>query len=284
MYFEFEKRTVPFLVEPNFTEATPIPHIHPHIELIYLVEGEMHATADANTQILHPGELYLSFPNQVHYYDATPIFGVLMIVDPELFPDLLDIFTTKVPEKPIVSADRLPEDIHRRLLDICSAVRSGGKLQRIAAQSYLQGILAEALGQMTLVKRKHNRDSVREILLYCLENYKKPLTLEMLGKQLHLSKYHISHVFTQRLHLSFPEFINGLRVESACRRLDKGHNVTEVAYAAGFSSIRSFNRNFERVMGVSPSQYKKQVTAAQNAAKAAEKPAIEGSEKKDEKT
>ncbi len=128
-------------------------------------------------------------------------------------------------------------------------------------------MLAEVLGQMTLLKRRHNRDSVREILLYCLENYKKLLTLEMLAKQLHLSTYHFSHVFT-------------LRVESGCRRLDKGRNVTEVAYGAGFSSIRSFNRNFERAMGVSPSRYKK----AQNAAKAAEKPAIEGSEQKSEKT
>ena len=268
MYFKFEKRTVPFLVEPNFREASPIPHIHTHIELIYLVEGEIHATADDCTQMMHPGELYLSFPNQVHYYDATPVFGVVIIVDPELFPDLLDIFANKVPECPVVSADRLPEDVYRQLLHICSAVKSGDKLQRVAAQSYLQGLLAEVLGQMTLVDRKNNRDSVREILLYCLENYKKPLTLDGLAKELHLSKYYISHVFTQRLNLSFPEFINGLRVESACRRLDKGQPVTEVAFEAGFNSIRSFNRNFERVMGVAPSQYKKQVTAAQKAKKA----------------
>lgn len=274
MYFEFEKRTVPFLVEPNFTEATPIPHIHQHIELIYLVEGEIHATADANTQILHPGELYLSFPNQVHYYDPTPIFGILLIVDPQLFPDLLDIFNNKVPESPILGVDQLPEDIRHRLLVICKAARSAEKLHRIAAQSYMQGLLAELLGEMKLVERKNTQDSVRKILLYCLENYKTPLTLDVLSKQLHLSKYYISHMFTERLNLSFPEFINGLRVESACRRLDKGHSVTDAAYEAGFSSIRSFNRNFERVMGVSPSRYKKQVTAAQNAAKAAETPAI----------
>ncbi len=83
MYFEFETCTVPFLVELNFGEVSPIPHINPHIELIYMVEGELRTTADANTQILRPGEL---------------------------FPDLLDI---------------------------CLAVRSRGKLQRIAAQSYL---------------------------------------------------------------------------------------------------------------------------------------------------
>ncbi len=264
MYFEFEKRTVPFLVGPNFREASPIPHIHPHIELIYMVEGEIHATADSCTQMLRSGELYLAFPNQVHYYDPTPISGVVMIVDPELFPDLLEIFKNKVPEKPVVGADRLPEDIHRLLLKICAEVKSGDKMQRVAAQSYLQGLIAEVLGQMTLVERKNSRDSVREILLYCLENYKQPLTLDMMAKHLHLSKYYISHVFTERLNLSFPEFINGLRVESACRRLDKGHSVTEVAFAAGFNSIRSFNRNFERVMGVSPSRYKKQAAATQN--------------------
>lgn len=272
MYFEFEKRTVPFLVEPNFTDATPIPHIHPHIELIYMVEGAFSVTADNCTQMLRPGELYLSFPNQVHYYDPTPIFGVLLIVDPQLFPDLLDVFSNKVPERPVVSADRLPEGIHQMLLKICAQAKSADKLQRVAAQSYLQGLLAEVLGQMTLVDRKNDRDSVREILLYCLEHYKKPLTLDMIAEQLHLSKYYISHVFTERINLSFPEFINGLRVESACRRLDKGHSVTDAAFEAGFNSIRSFNRNFERVMGVPPSRYKKQVTAAQKPEKSAENP------------
>ena len=272
MYFQFEKRTVPFLVEPNFTEATPIPHIHPHIELIYMVDGAIQATADGCTQMLRSGELYLSFPNQVHYYDPTPISGVLLIVAPELFPDLLDIFTNKVPENPILRADQLPEDIYHRLLVICKAARSAEKLQRVAAQSYMQGLLAELLGQMKLVERKNTQDSVRKILLYCLENYKTPLTLDMLAEQLHLSKYYISHVFTERLNLSFPEFINGLRVESACRRLDKGQSVTEVAFAAGFSSIRSFNRNFERVMGVSPSRYKKQIATSSNAGKGKENP------------
>jgi len=262
MYFQFEKRTVPFLVGPNFREASPIPHIHPHIELIYIVEGEIHATADSCTQMLRSGELYLAFPNQVHYYDPTPISGVVMIVDPQLFPDLLDIFTSKVPENPVLRADQLPEDIHHRLLVICKAAKSQSKLQRIAAQSYMQGLLAELLGQMKLVERRNTQDSVRRILLYCLEHYKTPLTLDILAEQLHLSKYYISHVFTERLNLSFPDFINGLRVESACRRLDRGYNVTDAAFEAGFNSIRSFNRNFERVMGVPPSRYKKQARQA----------------------
>ncbi|MBE6956966.1 MAG: AraC family transcriptional regulator, partial [Ruminococcaceae bacterium] len=106
-------------------------------------------------------------------------------------------------------------------------------------------------------------------------------TLDILAEQLHLSKYYISHVFTERLNLSFPDFINGLRVESACRRLDRGYSVTDAAFEAGFNSIRSFNRNFERVKGVAPSEYKKQV---RNAAKPPETQQDDEPEEKAEKT
>ena len=77
----------------------------------------------------------------------------------------------------------------------------------------------------------------------------------MLARELHLSGDYISHVFSDRLGIHFPDFINRLRVEQACQHLAKGCSMTEVAFASGVSSIRSFNRNFKQIMRVSPSVY-----------------------------
>ena len=122
----------------------------------------------------------------------------------------------------------------------------------------MQGLLAELIDKMSLQVIDNNHDSVRDVLVYCLENYKSPISLDILSQELHLSKFYLSHIFTDRLKISFTDFINGLRLESACRRLDKGMEITDAAFEAGFNSLRSFNRNFKRNMGITPSEYVKQ--------------------------
>jgi YesN/AraC family two-component response regulator len=91
-----------------------------------------------------------------------------------------------------------------------------------------------------------------------MENYTEPLTLDTLARDLHLNKYYISHMFQKRMETGFSEFVNYLRIEHACEMLSKDRSVTEVAYASGFSSIRSFNRIFANKMGMPPTQYVKQ--------------------------
>lgn len=258
MYYTFEKRKTPFAARECVWTLSPIPHIHPHLELIYLTEGSGYAIADNHTEILNPGDLYFAFPNQIHYYEAVPVNGILVIVAPELFPDLMEIFVSKLPESPIIRKECLPKDIYSQLQKICDYNSSTDKLGKISANGYLQGLLAELLKNMTLINVESSHDSVRDILIYCLENYKEPLSLAHLAQELHLSKYYISHIFSDRLHISFTDFINGLRIESACRRLDKGNDITDVAFESGFSSIRSFNRNFKHSTGITPSEYVKQ--------------------------
>ena len=56
----------------------------------------------------------------------------------------------------------------------------------------------------------------------------------------------------------FIKHIGNLRVNYACDLLETNSSVTEVAMASGFSSIRTFNRVFLRVMGMTPREYLKQ--------------------------
>jgi YesN/AraC family two-component response regulator len=110
---------------------------------------------------------------------------------------------------------------------------------------------------MTLVPNPSSQDSIKEVLHYCLEHYTEPLTLDSISEALHLNKYYISHMFKERMHLSFSNFLNGMRTEHACTLLEKGESITEAAFSSGFSSIRNFNRIFAQNMGLTPSEYSK---------------------------
>lgn len=255
MSYTFEQRPTAFHAGNQFKNLWVVPHLHTHIELIYLLEGEGTVNVDRQTQIIGPGDLFLSFPNQVHNFHVDPAKGVIFIVTPDLFPDLKDVFFGRVPVRPVIEKDRLPDGVADRVAEIFRCATAEDRLRNIEANGLLQALLAQLLGIMELTDVDSSCDSVRKVLEFCSEHYREPLTLQMLAQQLHLSGDYISHMFSERLGIHFPDFINRLRVEQACRLLSGGCSMTEAAFNAGFGSIRSFNRNFKQVMGVSPTEY-----------------------------
>ena len=85
------------------------------------------------------------------------------------------------------------------------------------------------------------------------------ITLGSLAKDLNINPNHLSQVINTYEEKSFYDFINFKRIEEFKRIavLPKNQNYTllSLAYECGFNSKTSFNRNFKRVTGLSPSKY-----------------------------
>lgn len=256
MQYCFENRNIPLHVNQIHFLA-PLPHLHAHLELIYLTKGTSMAYADGACFLLEPGSFFLAFPNQIHFYhDQEAIEGYIMILDSHLFPDFKEILRTKVPASPIITLTHTPAESIKRLDTIFRHYKSEAPLDQAIARGYLLALLAELLSAATLLNAPADYDQVKTLLLYCSEHYTEPLSLDALSQALHLNKYYISHIFSRKLHVSFSDFINGLRVDHACTHLKKGLSITEVAFASGFSSIRTFNRVFLQQTGMTPREYR----------------------------
>ena len=58
--------------------------------------------------------------------------------------------------------------------------------------------------------------------------------------------------------MNFCDYINSLRLVDAVNMLgNENASITEIAYASGFSTLRTFNRAFLKYYGVTPSEYKR---------------------------
>ena len=102
------------------------------------------------------------------------------------------------------------------------------------------------------------RELLRHVLNYCTENLSSDLQLDTVSKSTGVGKYHISHLFQMALGMGFHEYVNTLRVKEAARLLrDSDLSITEIAFQAGFSCTRTFNRAFQKQFGLSPREYRK---------------------------
>ena len=106
-------------------------------------------------------------------------------------------------------------------------------------------------------KKDDNLDMVSSVLSYCAENYKYNISLDEMAKKLHVSKYYISRLFSDKIKISLSNYINMLRVNDAKERLIKtADSVTEIGSKVGYNTIRSFNRAFLAHTGVQPREFR----------------------------
>lgn len=253
--YHIQKRTQDFYTRP-LKGLSPLPHIHSHLELIYLTEGCSIATYGTQQFLLEKGDLFLAFPNQIHYYhDQVPPAGYLVIFSPDLYGELKELFYSQIPISPVIKSHQLSTDAKDILVKLYAKIGSDLSFDQIVAKGCLLSLIGYILPSMDFLPSNSDQDSVKELLKYCSTHYTEPLTLDSVSKALYLNKYYISHIFKERMNLSFTDFINRMRTEHACNLLKMGANITEVAFASGFSSIRNFNRVFALNMGMTPREY-----------------------------
>ena len=257
MFYNIENRNLPFTCH-HVSRLLPQPHIHSHLELIYMIDGTSKVFSDNQMYELNSGDLFLSFPNQIHFYHSThSLNAYLVIFASDYIKEFKDLLQTKTPIVPIIHANRLLQNIGSRLAKMEESLKSSESFQNLVAKGELLSLLAEILPCFSLQERGGDSDSVKRILTYCIKHYQEPLSLEKLSRELYLNKYYISHVFTERFGINYKDFINQLRVEYACELLESNASMTDIAFTSGFTSIRTFNRAFSKHAGISPREYLK---------------------------
>ncbi|MBU2887851.1 AraC family transcriptional regulator [Gilvimarinus agarilyticus] len=88
------------------------------------------------------------------------------------------------------------------------------------------------------------------------------LNIEEFSNQINLPARDVSGVINKHFGTNFFEFMNSYRVEEAKRLLlDPAHKhltILDILLQAGFNSKSAFHRFFKRLVGISPSEYRKQ--------------------------
>ncbi|MBE6694740.1 MAG: AraC family transcriptional regulator [Ruminococcaceae bacterium] len=282
----YEKRLNDFFCNDYLTRENASlacnPHLHHHIEFVFLTRGSTVCHVDTETYTLREGDFLIVFPNQIHsFVSSGPENYLLFIVNPDLTPELEQQFGQFLPKTPVlrrVDRDERLVSLMRNLalfdtrkqnartFEVEGDVREWKRFQDIARKGALLAFFGEVFSRLEwrdVSSANSDNRALRMIVKYCTKNFHKEMSLASLEEELHLSRYYISHIFSSRIGVRFNDYINSLRIAEACKYLRMSDlSITEISDLVGFRTPRTFNRAFNKQMNTSPKNYRDGTAAA----------------------
>lgn len=129
---------------------------------------------------------------------------------------------------------------------------------------YSYQIMNHILGLLfycTTFNRMHIKEkeySIDQSVQFMLESLEKNLTLNDLALHSKLSASHYSFLFKKHTGVAPMNYFIGLKIQKACSYLDVSeYRIGEISELLGFKDAFYFSRIFHKIMGMSPSEYRK---------------------------
>lgn len=241
-------------------------HLHPQLELFFVLSGETSVTVRRETRTLGPGSLAVIFPNQIHSYTALSkeSRAALVVCDLSLAGGFSDTLLLWHPADPFLPPEALHPNVAFAVGELTAEKRGDG--DRAVCSALMQLVLARALPQLSLHRNRaaDHSELTYQIAQYVAAHFREPLTLDALARALGVSRFHLSHVFSEKIGQGFSAYLASIRVDCARTLLaDTNRSVTEVAAEAGFESQRSFFRAFGARCGMTPLAYRRRAQGTQ---------------------
>lgn len=98
---------------------------------------------------------------------------------------------------------------------------------------------------------------------YIQSSFNESPDVNIIAAKVNLSTPAFCRYFRKQTNMTFTDFVNQYRISQAKTHLLNGKNVTETAYAVGFSSISHFSQLFKAIAGDNPSGFKKRYLRSQ---------------------
>ncbi len=242
-----------FIVERKQNFSFPL-HLHRHYELILVTEGEMLVQLDGETFSVQKGQGVFILSNQPHAL-KTPFYSkhTLFIFSPELVRQFSEQIKNKYPETSCFQTEKffLPT-LAETICPTTDIITVKGFLY------YVCGCFLTSVSFLPGTKRNSPQlQLLQDISNYIDLHFHENCSLRQLAKELGYEYSYLSKLFASHFAVNFTSFVAQVRINHACSMLlSTNSKILDIALACGYQSLRSFNRNFHDLTGMTPKEYR----------------------------
>ena len=237
-----------------YKDTTWESHFHKNLELIYVLKGNVNCSINGKQYTLSAGDYGLCLSYDIHSYApaADSLYWVLVFSE-----DFISFLSNTLRGKHANGFSfRCKDSVNTYLLNKLIHNNSPSVL---TLKSCLYAVIETFLESVDLVETKSwQAEHIAAITDFIQQNHTSKLTLSDVATQLGYEYNYTSRFFKNTFNMSFPDFVNIYRLETALNFLETSDkSITDVAIESGFQSMRNFNSYFKKIMNTTPLEYKK---------------------------
>ncbi len=235
------------------------PHAHGFTELFFVTGGRGSFRIRQQSFVVEEGDMVIVDPNVEHTETSVsemPLEYIVLGVDGFVQPQGGE------QEQPcrVIRFRESAQGILQPLRGILWEMERRESGFENVCQSLLQVLLVRVARQVGFTDLPAPTQASRESTAarrYIDNHYRENLTLESLAQAVHISKYHLAHIFSREYGISPINYMLSLRLQE-CRDLLRttDYSVAQVARITGFSSPSYFSQRFRQAEGMTPAQYR----------------------------
>ena len=231
------------------------PHLHTSAELLFIEKGEAALTTGTLEYKLTKGDFVFIMPSMLHCIvpDSDDTVVYVINIKCELISDIIKRYSGLRPASPVLKSINVPN----HLLYALSAISTERDKNIAHSWIHLMVNLVTSKLRFAEIHDGVTSDLSNRVLTYLSIYFREQISLDQLADAMGVSRFHLSHLFSNKLGIGFKEYLNNLRVECAKSILRSTDiPVSEIYEASGFENQRTFNRVFRDSTGQSPRNYR----------------------------
>jgi len=237
---------------------------HNFWEMVFVLDGSVGITADSDVYVLQKGQAIIHRPNEFHKiwseFGTNPTVIVVSFTA-SVFPEI---------KGRLLSFDSIEADTLSKLCE-----KSYTCLKRDSIKFCNSGVINMFESQKLMLELElfifsaaARRGHESHIGMKSAEIYSAAVTLmenhieenyciEDFADMLNVSPPYLKKIFYKYSGAGVMKYYNRLKARIACTYLDRGMSVKETASLLGFTDQNYFSTFFKRIIGMSPSEFKK---------------------------
>ena len=266
-------------VIPDHFNYVPM-HWHEEFEVSHIYEGSADFICGEMKFTSKKGDIIITQPNVTH--SIYPHKGKRQIYDTIVFhPDILgqsssDRYVQNCVVPLIRGELHLPvhittdhpqyERLSNSIRTIIDCAKKDTPFEDMLLRSELLHFLwvlvtwsvSQSGANSSLVSSPSKDNDIKMVLLYIQNHFQESISVSQLAQTIHVSQSYFMALFKKNVGLSAIEYLLHCRINYACRQLiSTNRKISEIAYDSGFSNQSNFNRQFIRLIGCTPAEYRK---------------------------
>lgn len=256
-------------------------HYHPELELTYISRGTGTRYIGDNIETFSEDDLVLVGSNLPHlwksdgiYYAGNPYLKARAIViqfrDSFLGSEIWELSEMKKIKMLIKSAAqgiKIQNSSQKKIAPIMQEMIDQSGVERIISLLMILNIISAARDTELLSSKAFSYnptqaglERINAVFAFIFEKFAENISLNEIAEVANMSPTAFCRYFKSHTNKSFSLFLIETRIRHSCKLImNEEIKLSEIAFRSGFNSLSYFTKQFKKITGLTPLEYKKKI-------------------------